>query len=159
MARLALRLSLSNKDRSSLHTLLDGGFQPVRVVLHALTLLWLERGKTAGEVAELIPLTAQSARNIIRRYASGGLERALFDKARPGPKPLLDAKQRQRLVALVCSDPPTGRARWSVRLIAEEAVRRKLLPGVGRETIRLVLLHHDLKPWREKNVVRAGTHR
>ena len=36
---------------------------------------------------------------------------------------------------------------------AEEAVKRRLVPKVGRETIRILLLHHDLKPWREKNVV------
>jgi putative transposase len=40
-----------------------------------------------------------------------------------------------------------------VRLVVEEAVKRKLVPRVGRETIRILLLHHDLKPWREKNVV------
>ncbi len=53
---------------------------------------------------------------------------------------------------MVCSDPPAGRARWTVRLVAEEAVKRKLAPLVGRETIRILLLSHDLKPWREKNV-------
>jgi hypothetical protein len=48
------------------------------------------------------------------------------------------------------------RARWTVRLIVAEAVKRKLVPKVGRETIRMLLEHHDLKPWREKNVVRGG---
>ena len=52
---------------------------------------------------------------------------------------------------------PQGMARWSVRLIAEEAVKRKLAPQVGRETIRILLQSHELKPWREKNVVRGGT--
>jgi hypothetical protein len=42
-----------------------------------------------------------------------------------------------------------------VRLVAEEAVKRKLVPRVGRETIRILLLSHDLKPWREKNVGRG----
>jgi hypothetical protein len=40
-----------------------------------------------------------------------------------------------------------------VRLIAEEAVKRKLVPKVGREAIRILLQNHDLQPWREKNVV------
>ena len=44
-----------------------------------------------------------------------------------------------------------------MRLIAEEAVKRKLVSRVGREAIRILLLHHDLQPWREKNVVRRGT--
>jgi hypothetical protein len=65
----------------------------------------------------------------------------------------LEPSERQRVIAMVCSDPPQGQARWTVRLVAEEAVKRKLVPKVGRETIRVLLLHHDLKPWREKNVV------
>jgi hypothetical protein len=71
--------------------------------------------------------------------------------------PLLDDSQKQRIIAMVCRDPPVGRARWTVRLVAEEAVQRKLVPKLGRETIRVLLLHHDLKPWREKNVVCSGT--
>jgi len=57
----------------------------------------------------------------------------------------------------VCGPPPQGQARWSVRLIAQEAVKRKLARRVGRETIRILLQHHELKPWREKNVVRSRT--
>ncbi len=60
-------------------------------------------------------------------------------------------------MAMVCSDPPAGCARWSVRLIAAEAVKRKLAPSIGRESIRRWLRHHDFQPWREKNVVRGGT--
>ena len=58
---------------------------------------------------------------------------------------------------MVCTKPPEGRARWTVRLIVEEAVKRKLVPKAGRETIRILLQSHDLKPWRKKNVVRRGT--
>ena len=75
----------------------------------------------------------------------------------PGRAAVLDDSQKQRIIAMVCSDPPEGRARWTVRLVAEEAVKRRLVPRVGRETIRILLLHHDLKPWREKNVVRGRT--
>ena len=70
---------------------------------------------------------------------------------------MLSAQDRQRIVALVCGSPPEGRARWTVRLLTEEVVKRKLVPRVGRETIRVLLESHDLKPWREKNVVRGGT--
>ncbi len=98
------------------------------------------------------PLTAQAIRNVGRRYQQGGLDRALYEKQRPGAAEVLDDSQKQRLIAMVCSSPPEGRARWTVRLVAQEAVKRKLVPRVGRETIRILLLSHDLKPWREKNV-------
>jgi transposase len=102
-------------------------------------------------------LTAQAIRKIGHRYQQGGLERALYEKERPGAAALLEESQKQRIIAMVCSDPPEGRARWTVRLVAEEAVKRRLVPRVGRETIRILLLHHDFKPWREKNVVCGGT--
>ena len=101
----------------------------------------------------MVPLTAQAIRKIGHRYQEAGLERALYEKERPGAVSLLEDSQKQRIIAMVCSDPPEGCARWTVRLVAEEAIKRRLVPRVGRETIRVLLLHHDLKPWREKNVV------
>jgi len=91
------------------------------------------------------------------RYQDGDLDRALYDKQRPGATELLDQKPE---AADHCHglQRSTGRARsMAVRLVAEEVIKRKLVPKVGRETIRVLLLHHDLKPWREKNVVRGGT--
>jgi len=51
---------------------------------------------------------------------------------------------------MVCAAPPKGYARWTVSLVAEEEVKRKPVPDVGRETIRILLQDHDLQPWREK---------
>ena len=152
MARPALRIQLSTNDRKELQGLLGGGVQQVRVVLRALALLQLAKGVSAPRISAMIPLTPQAIRDIAHRYQDGGLKRALYEKQRPGAAELLDDNQKQRLIAMVCSSPPQGRARWTVRLVAEEAVKRKLVARVGRETIRILLLSHDLKPWREKNV-------
>ena len=160
MARRPIRIFLSRHDRRLLDELLRCGLQPVRVVLRALSLLHLADGSTAPEAARsLKKLTPKAVRAIAHRYQEGGLERALYEKSRPGAAPLLSPSEQQRIVAMVCSDPPEGQARWTVRLIAEEAVKRKLVPRAGRETIRILLQHHELKPWREKNVVRGGAHR
>jgi len=152
-----LRVRLKKADRDKLDDVLSGGIQPVRTVLRALALEHLHEGKSASEVAGLVRLTPKAVREIGRRYEGAGLDQALYDKPRPGAVRVLEGSQRQRIIAMVCSDPPEGRARWSVRLVAEEAVKRKLVPRVGREAVRILLLHHDLKPWREKNVVRGGT--
>lgn len=152
-----LRVHLKKSDLGELDRVLKGGIQPVRVVLRSLALCQLHEGKSISEVAANVRLTAKAVREIGRRHEASGLERALYDKQRPGAQSLLDTKQRQRIIAMVCSDPPEGRARWTVRLIAEEAVKRKLVPRVGRETIRVLLLSHDFKPWREKNVVGTRT--
>lgn len=119
---------------------MSGGVRQVRVVLRALALLQLAKGAAAPRIAGVIPLTAQAVRNVGRRYQQGGLERALYEKQRPGAAEVLDDSQKQHLIAMVCSSPPEGRARWTVRLVAQEAIKRK-------KTIRVLLLSHDLKQW------------
>jgi transposase len=135
--------------------MLHSGVQQVRVVLRALALLQLDRGTSPPPVARQVDLTAEAVRRMARRYQRGGIEAAIFEAPRPGAAQVLSASEKQRIIAMVCSTPPTGAARWTVRLIAEEAIKRKLVPRVGRETIRILLQTHDLKPWREKNVVRG----
>jgi putative transposase len=152
MGRPPLSIDVAQKDQKELAGLLSGGVQQVRVVLRALALLQLAKGASAPRIADVIPLTPQAIRKVGHRYEEGGLESALYEKQRPGAMEVLDDGQKQRIIAMVCSTPPEGRARWTVRLVAQEAVKRKLVPRVGRETIRILLLSHDLKPWREKNV-------
>jgi transposase len=159
MGRPALKIEFGKKDQQQLRTLLKGGVQPVRVVLRALALLQLAEDSSAPQIAKVIPLTPQAIRRLGHRYELTGLDGALYEKHRPGAAEVMDTKQKQRIIAMACSEPPEGRARWTVRLVAEEAVKRKLVPRVGREAIRILLLHHDLKPWREKNVVRGGSQR
>jgi putative transposase len=154
MGRPALRIDITKKDQQELRKLVKGGVQQVRVVLRALALLQLAQHASALQIAKVVQLTPQAIRRLGHRYRQAGLDAALYEKQRPGAAELLDTSQKQRIIAMVCSGPPEGQARWTVRLVAEEAVKRKLVPRVGRETIRILLLHHDLKPWREKNVVR-----
>ena len=155
MARPPKPFHLKPQDKKELRQMLSGGIQQVRVVLRALALLQLDAGISAPMVSGTVPFAAQAIRTIGKRYQEFGLERALFERKRAGRAELLEASDKQRIIAMVCSQPPEGRARWTVRLVAEEAVKRKLVPGVGRETIRILLQSHDLKPWREKNVVRG----
>jgi transposase len=152
-----LNLHLSKADERTLTELLRSGVLQVRVVLRSLALLQLSSGESVSAIARRLRLTPKTVRDIGRRYLEEGLDRALYERPRPGAKPLLDPAVQQRIIAMVCSDPPEGQARWTVRLIAEQAIKRKLVPRVGRETIRILLGSHDLKPWREKNVVRGRT--
>lgn len=153
MPRPPLSFRLQSTDVSALGALLQGGVQPVRVVLRAVALLALDRGESAPTVASLVQCSPQAVRNIAQRYRTDGLAGALYERPRPGAAEVLAPAEKQRIIAMVCADPPPGTARWTVRLITEQAVKRKLVPQVGRETIRVLLQSHDLKPWREKNVV------
>jgi putative transposase len=152
-----VHVQLRRRDRKRIAEMLNKGRESARVLRRASILRQLDRGQTAAQVADNVGVAPKTVRAIAWRYAEEGLEAALYEKPRPGQRRALDAGQSQRIIAMVCSPPPQGQARWSVRLIAQEAVKRKLVPRVGRETIRILLQNHELKPWREKNVVRRGT--
>ena len=149
------RIQLSLADRKQVGELLSGGLQPVRTVIRALVLRQMDRGSSTVEAGAAVGISAKAAWQIGKHYLEGGLERAIYDAPRPGQKPLLDGEQGQRIIAMVCGPPPAGRARLTVRLIAEEAVKRKLVAKVSPATVHILLRSHDLKPWREKNVVRG----
>jgi transposase len=152
-----VHVKLGKKERQRIAAMLTRGRESARVLRRALILRQLDQGETGAQVARNVGVARKTVRTIARRCEEEGLESALHEKPRPGKPRVLDAGQNQRIIAMVCSPPPEGQARWSVRLIASEAMRRKLAPPVSRETIRLLLQNHDLKPWREKNVVRGGT--
>src|SRR6202040_1695676 len=84
MARPPLRIQVRNKDQKALEELLVGGVQQVRVVLRAIALLQLARGLSAPSISGVIPLTPQAIRKVGHRYEQGGLDRALYEKDRPG---------------------------------------------------------------------------
>src|SRR5215510_10770285 len=111
MGRPPLSINLAPKDQRELAKLLSNGVQQVRVVLRALALLQLTKDASAPQIAKVVPLTSQAICNIKHRYQKGDLERTLYERQRPGATEVLDDSQKQRLIAMVCSSPPEGRAR------------------------------------------------
>lgn len=114
---------------------------------------------TLAAVAEAMGTFPREVRRVGWRYLEQGVQAALTDDPRPKPPPLLDTRQQAAIVAMVCGPPPAGYARWTVRVTTEETKRQGIVADVGRETIRQVLAHHELKPWRKKNVVRPDARR
>ena len=152
-----VHVQLRRKDRQQVAEMLRKGQESARVLRRASILRQLDGGQKVAQVAANVGVAGKTVRAVARRYEDDGLGSALYEKPRPGKQPALDTGQSQRIIALVCGPPPPGAGRWSVRLIAEEAVKRKLAPHVGRETIRILLQNHELKPWREKKLVHRRT--
>jgi putative transposase len=108
---IRLQIELKQRDRQQIDQLLGSGLQSVRTTLRALALRQLDQGQSTPAVGANLGLSAKAVWQIGKRYLAGGLERALFDAARPGKAPALDQQQQQRIIAVVCSPPPEGRAR------------------------------------------------
>ena len=157
-------LKLTKKDRAAIAVMQRKGKPvPARTWRRVRILELLDEGVSVRATATAAGTFPREVSRIGKRYLARGLEAALTDEPRPKPEPSLDSAQRAAIVAMVCGPAPEGRARWTVRLVAEHAVRRGITPKAGREIVRIVLATHDLKPWREKNVVRtaprSGVHR
>jgi len=143
-------VKLSKKDRLEINKFLTKGMISVRTVKRALILRLLNKGFSAQEAAEIIGVVPKTARTIAWNYVEKGLSRALYEAPRKGKKHALDEKSSSKIIALLCSDPPEGYSRWTMALITEETIKRKIVPTVGKETIRLLMKSHNLKPWRLK---------
>ena len=153
-------LTLSDGDRKRLAAMLSGGkVMSARKWRRIRVLQLLDAGTTVRATATAVGQYPREVSRVGKRYVTRGLDAALSEEPRPKPVPKLDSAQEAAVIAMVCGSPPDGRSRWTVRLAAEHAVQRGIVDGVGRETIRVVLARHQLKPWREKNVVRAGDRR
>ena len=149
-------VKLSRAERARLEDLTSQGNCAARVLKRARILLLLHDGWAPVDVPSAAGAGEATVRRVRARYEREGLEGALHDRPRPGPEPVITPRQRTHIVAMVCGPPPRGRNRWTIRLVAEQAAKRNLVREISRETVRVLLNKHELKPWRKKNVVRAG---
>ena len=144
-----LRLQLKKKDRETISHMLK--YEEPRVIRRANILNCLHLGYPSGEIAQILQVDPKTVTNVGHAYQEAGLEAALFDEERAGRPIDFDDRERSRIVARVCADPPDGYYRWTLDLIAEEAQKRNLIErSISRETVRVILQEHDLKPWQEK---------
>jgi transposase len=152
------RLKLSAADRGELKRLKKQRLS-ARTWRRILTLEHLDDGLSIRAAARAVGGYHREVKRVADRYVAAGLQAALSDSPRPGPEGKLDSVEAAAVVALVCGPPPDGYAKWTVRLITSEVMKRGIVEKIGRECIRVTLAKHDLKPWREKNVGRAGDQR
>lgn len=102
-------------------------------------LLLLHKGKKDAEIVDFLEVERTTVWRTRKRYLEEGLEKALQEKERGGQPRKYGAKQQAEVIALACSDPPSGRARWSLELLTEKLSQQKGLGSINRETIRLIL--------------------
>ena len=145
---LRYRVELDQGERSDLTALLSGGRHAARKLRRAQILLAVDAGANDDEIARSVGVGGSTVYRTKRRFVLGGLEAALSEEPRPGASRKLSGKEEALLVATACSEPPEGRARWTLELLAGELVRLTEHDDLSRETVRRRLAENDLKPWR-----------
>jgi transposase len=143
------RVELSHAERTELRALLSGGKQEARKLKRAQILLAADAGASDEAIAASVGVGGSTVYRTKRRFVLGNLEAALSEEPRPGADRKLSGKEEALLVATACSNPPEGRARWTLELLADELVRLTEHGSLSRETVRRRLAENHLKPWRK----------
>jgi transposase len=143
------RVELSQGERDRLTALLSGGKHAARQIKRAQIPLAADAGVGDDAIAASVSVGGSTVYRTKRRFVEGTLELALAEEARLGAARKLTGREEALLVATACSNPPTGRARWTLGLLAGEMVKLTEHEGVSRETVRRRLAEKALKPWKK----------
>jgi transposase len=144
------RITLTTEERAELEGLIGGGRMSVRRIKRAQILLAADSGSSDDAISRHVSVGTSTVYRTKRRFVEEGLAAALSEEPRPGAERKLTTHEEAILVAVVCSDPPRGRARWTLSLLADELVRLTQHEMISTETIRRRLAEKELKPWLKK---------
>jgi hypothetical protein len=144
------KVTLTQEERSQLETLTRSGKTAASKFIHARALLLCDAGEhgnpwKVADIAVALGVTPRTIEHLKERFVEEGIEAALVRKPAVKARPLtFDGAFAARLTALACSPAPKGRARWTVRLLAEKVVELKIAPSVSTMSIHRALKKTNL---------------
>ena len=143
MAKYMVRLTQA--ERQHLSTLISTGRAAAAKLLHARILLKADgcegtRSWTDAEIAVALDTAESTVHRVRQAFVEPGWEAAL-SRQRPTGRQYrkLDGAQEAQLIALACMQPPAGRARWTLKLLADQLVELEVVDSIGRECVRTTL--------------------
>jgi transposase len=139
------RVTLTAEERGELERMIARGKADARKLAHARVLLQADEAeggpaRVDEDVASALDVSVRTVERVRQRFVEQGIEAALLPKPSPrlyGRK--LDGGQEAHLLALACGRPPEGKARWSLRLLAERMVALEHVDTLSHETVRQTL--------------------
>ena len=137
-------MRLRQDEATFLRDFVRKGRRKARELTRARILLLADQQKGDLEIAQILGVGRNTAWRTRKRYLREGLQAALTERPRPGQPRKYTKRHLAEIIAQACARPPEGRARWSIRLLAEELSKRKGFETMNRETIRLVLKKRGL---------------
>lgn len=133
------RVRLTSDQRHELTTLTRRGEAKARTITRARVLLLADRGLRDREIATAVGVHERTVIRLRRRFVEDGLADTLVERPRPGAAPKLTGTQQAHLVALACSDPPSGQTKWTMQVLAERLVELAVVDSISAETVRRTL--------------------
>lgn len=142
MANKKFVVKLDASERARLSELISKGKAAAKTILKARILLKADQGE-AGEgwsddaICKALDTNVTMVERVRAKLVEEGLDAVLTRKKRASPPiaPIFDGEKQAHLIALACSEPPAGFARWTIRLLADAVVERQIVPAAHHNTI------------------------
>ena len=146
-----ITLTLTSEQRQFLESAVRSGKMAARKLRRVHVLLLLDRSqetlRTDQQIADILGCHLNTVGNLRRRFLKGGMEATLNDKPMGPTAPVkITGSVEAQLALIACSDPPQGRARWTLRLLANRTVELGILDGMSYESVRQTLKKMKLSP-------------
>lgn len=132
-------IQLTEEERRELKRLIESGRRLARKITRARILLLADAGKKDIEIAQALQVSVQTVHKVRKRFFNEKSLNSLEEKPRSGKPPKLDGLTAANITALACSEPPEGRKRWTLRLLADRAIELDLVDTISHEGIRKLL--------------------
>jgi transposase len=146
MPRKKYLVTLTPEERQHLTGLVSAGKRSARTITRARILLKADQADGGPDwddarIAEALGCGHRTVERVRERFVERGLEAALVHKPqdRPSRERTLDGAAEARLIAVACSQPPTGRACWTLKLLADKLVELEVVESISDETVRRAL--------------------
>jgi transposase len=140
MARKKLHIvSLKEEEREELKRYLRRGKSSARSLTRARILQLADEGRDDEVIAGALKVSKSTVSRIRMRYCEIGLDYALHEKARSGAPPKIDGRIEAQLTLLACSEPPDGRSKWTVRLLADKLVEIEVVESISHMSVQRLL--------------------
>lgn len=132
--RTAPEVRLTKEERTTLKELVSKGKSPARVQTRARMLLMAaqrDKSNSNEQIAQALDVCCRTVSRVRQAFIQGGLDAALYDKARVGRPPIVDGEVEAKLTMLACSAPPEGRSAWTLQLLADRMVELGYVPHIS----------------------------
>ena len=146
-------MDLNEDEVSQLQTLIKKGKHKARTITRANILLMASEGETdqamptagfstrgcANAYAAIVRVHVTTVERTREKFVIGGLDFALLDEPHPPKLRKLEGKEEAFLIATACSNPPSGRVRWTMQLLADHLIEVGIVDSISDETVRQTL--------------------
>ncbi len=132
-------VTLKPKDRKLLKQLVSKGSEQARKITRCRILLLADEGRTDTQIIEALQVARNTVRTVRSRYLQEGLQAAINERPRTGAPKKFDGRLKAKITALACSEPPEGRSRWTLRLLADKAVELEITDSISHQTVKRIL--------------------